>query len=206
MMEAQRDGQFMRIINEADLVVADGAGVVLAARLLGFGKIDRTPGFDMTKKLVTNPDKFPISFYLLGGKPGIAEKAAENILELSPSTRVAGCRDGYFSDEDEPAVIEEINKSGADALFVALGSPKAEKWIYRNRDKLRVPLCMGVGGTLDIIAGAKKPAPPFFRKHGLEWLYRLFREPWRAGRMTNLPLYVLYAIWWKLAGRPAPRG
>ena len=204
MMVAQDDKPFMDIINGAELVVADGAGVVLAARLLGFGRIDRTTGFDLTKKLVTDPGSYPFSFYFLGGKPGVAEKAARNVTDGNPGVRVCGYHDGFFSEAEEPAIIDEINASCADILFVALGFPKAEKWIYLNREKLNVSVCMGVGGTLDILAGEVNPAPPFFRSHGLEWLYRLYREPWRAKRMLRLPRYVLHTIWWKLAGRPAP--
>ena len=198
MMDAQNDKLFMRILNDADLVVADGAGVVLAARLLGYGKIARAPGFDIVKMLVSNPDEYPFSFYFLGCKPGIAEKAAENIVRDHPETRIAGCHDGYFNEDGEADIIKDINDSGADILFVALGAPKAEKWIYRNRSKLRVSVCIGVGGTIDTFAGATKLAPPFFRSHGLEWLYRLTREPWRAKRMLKLPRYMLFTIGWKL--------
>ena len=203
MMCAQGDRQFMRILNDADLVVADGAGVVLAARLLGYGRIARAPGYDLAKALVSNPSEFPYSFYFLGGKPGIAEKAAANILYEYPGVNFTGWHDGYFKDEEEPLIIDEINQSGAEILFVALGSPKAEKFIYRNRHRLKAFVCMGVGGTIDIFAGEKKSAPPFFRSHGLEWLYRLYCEPWRAKRMLRLPQYVLYTVWWRMTGRKA---
>jgi N-acetylglucosaminyldiphosphoundecaprenol N-acetyl-beta-D-mannosaminyltransferase len=206
MMDAQEDENFRQILNEADLVLADGAGIVLAARMLGFGKIERAPGFDLAKTLLYNPVKYPYTFYFLGGRPGVAEKAAENIVKISPDTRIAGCRNGYFNEDRENEIIREINASGADILFVALGAPKAEKWIYKNRDKLNVAVCMGVGGTLDIFAETVKPAPPFFRSHGLEWLYRLYREPWRAKRMMKLPRYVLFTLWWRMSGRQEPRG
>jgi len=201
MMDAQKDRHFKRILNEADLVVPDGSGVVLAARLLGYGRIPRTPGFDLAYALVSNQDEYPFSFYFFGGRPGVAEKAAENILREHPRVRIAGCRDGYFNESDEPDIIEKINGSGADLLYVALGAPKQEKWIYRNRAKIKVPVCMGVGGTIDALAGTVRLAPPFFRERGLEWLYRLAREPWRAKRMLKLPQYTLYAIWWRFFGR-----
>ena len=202
MMDAQKDALFMRILNDAAIVVPDGAGVVLAARLLGYGRISRAPGFDLAKKLVTNPTEYPFSFYFLGGKPGIAEKAAANITNENPNTRIAGYCDGFFTEADEPDIIEAINNSKADILYVALGAPKAEKWIYKNRFKLQVSVCIGVGGTLDTFAGETRLAPSFFRAHGLEWLYRLAREPWRAKRMLKLPRYVIYTIWWRLTGRP----
>ena len=203
MMDAQKDELFMRILNEADLVVPDGTGVVLAARLLGYGKISRTPGFDLAKKLVATPANYPFAFYFLGCKPGIAEKAAHNMMYEYPGAKIVGWHDGYFNEADEPTLIEDINKSGANILYVALGAPKAEKWIYKNRGNLQVTVCMGVGGTIDTFAGETKLAPPFFRAHGLEWLYRLAREPWRAKRMLKLPKYILYTIWWRLTGRPS---
>ena len=202
MMDAQTDRHFMRIINGANLVLADGAGIVLVARLLGYGKINRAPGFDLAKKLVSEPGNYPFSFYFLGGKPGVAEKAAANVIKKYPGARVAGYGHGFFKEDEEPEIVREINESGADILFVALGAPKAEKWIHKHRDELNAAVCMGVGGTLDIFAETAKPAPPFFRAHGLEWLYRLYREPWRAKRMLKLPKYVLFAIIWKIKGCP----
>lgn len=202
MMDAQTDAEFMKILNESALVIPDGAGVVLAARLLGFGKIVRATGFDLTRLMLTDPVEYPLSFYLFGAKAGVAEKAASNILAVSPETRIVGCHDGYFSDAEEPEIIKKINASGADVLFIALGAPKAEKWAYRNREKLRIPVCIGVGGTIDILAGEAKLTPPFFRSHGLEWLYRLACEPWRAKRMIKLPMFILHIIRWRLSGRP----
>jgi N-acetylglucosaminyldiphosphoundecaprenol N-acetyl-beta-D-mannosaminyltransferase len=202
MMEARKDRQLMEILNAADLVVADGAGVVLAARILGYGRIERAPGFDLTRKLFSDPDAYPLSYYLLGGKPGVAEAAAGNIRGSYPGARIAGCRNGYFGESEEAGVIAAINGSGADVLLVALGAPKQEKWIYRNRDRLRIPVCIGVGGSLDIYAGTAALAPDLFRKSGLEWLYRLAKEPWRAKRMCRLPLYVLYSLLCRLRDGP----
>ncbi|MDR3120463.1 MAG: WecB/TagA/CpsF family glycosyltransferase [Clostridiales bacterium] len=201
LMEAQKDVLLKRILNEADLVVADGAGVVLAARLLGHGRIPRAPGFDLVRTLFSDAGAYPLSFYFLGGRPGVAEAAALRIAENYPGVRVMGWHDGFFSEDDEPTLIEGINESGADVLLVALGAPKQEKWIYRNREKLRAPVCIGVGGTLDIFAGTATLAPPSFRARGLEWLYRLYREPWRARRMLRLPQYVLFTLYWRFLRR-----
>ena len=201
MMMAQKDAQLKQILNEAALLIADGAGVVLAAKLLGYGSIPRVPGFDLTKKLLTEPETYPFSFYFLGGKPGVAETAALKVAQDNPATRILGFHDGYFNEDEEPALIETINHSGANILLVALGAPKQEKWISQNRDKLSVPLAIGVGGSLDIFAGTASLAPGFFRRNGLEWLYRLIREPWRFKRMMRLPQYVLFTLGWRLKNR-----
>ena len=198
MMSAQKDTLLKQILNEASLVIADGMGVVLAAQILGYGKIPRVPGFDLTRKLLLEPEQYPFSYYFLGGKPGVAETASQKLTALNPSIRINGFHDGYFTQEDDAAIIEEINRSGADILLVALGSPKQEKWMYENREALKIPVCMGVGGSLDVFAGTAKLAPDFFRKNGLEWLYRLYKEPWRFKRMLRLPQYVLFSIYWKL--------
>ena len=201
MMMAQKDAPLKQILNEAALLIADGAGVVLAAKLLGYGSIPRVPGFDLTKKLLTEPEAYPFSFYFLGGKPGVAETAAQKMSQDNPAARIVGFHDGYFKQDEEPALIEAINQSGADILLVALGAPKQEKWISQNRDKLTVPVAIGVGGSLDIFAGTASLAPGFFRRNGLEWLYRLIREPWRFRRMMRLPQYVLFTLRWRLTKR-----
>jgi N-acetylglucosaminyldiphosphoundecaprenol N-acetyl-beta-D-mannosaminyltransferase len=198
MMEAQRDRQLFDILNAADLVVADGAGVVLASKILGYKSLRRTPGFDLVKKLLTETDDYPYSFFLFGGKPGVAEAAAAMLAESAPGIKIAGCRNGYFNEDDEPEIIAEINRSGADILLAALGAPKQEKWMYCHRNALNTAVCIGVGGSLDVFAGTASLAPDFFRRSGLEWLYRLFKEPWRFGRMMRLPKYILFTIYWRI--------
>ena len=198
MMEAQKDAQLRDILNSSALVIADGAGVVLASKILGYRSLVRVPGFDLVSKLLTNPSDYPYSFFLFGGKPGVAETAASKLLELAPNVRIAGYRDGYFNDEQTPDIIDCINSSGADILLVALGAPKQEKWMYDNRHNLSCAVCIGVGCSLDVFAGTAALAPAFFRNSGLEWLYRLFKEPRRIGRMVRLPKYILYTVFWRL--------
>ncbi len=122
------------------------------------------------------------------------EEAAKKILESHPSIEISGCRDGYFSKDNEPEIIDQINSSGADILLVALGAPKQEIWIHEHKSLLKVKVCIGVGGSLDVFAGTAKRAPAFFRNNGLEWLYRLYREPWRYKRMLDLPRFTLLAV------------
>lgn len=201
MMTAFKDSLLKEALSSADLLIPDGAGVVLASRILGKPLKEKVPGFDLVKNLLKQ-DKTKIRFFLFGAKPGIAEKAAENILKDYTSAEVAGIRNGYFTEAQEADIVREINASGADILIVALGAPKQEKWIYKYRDVLKVKAAIGVGGTIDILSGKTELlAPEFFRRNGLEWLYRLYREPSRFRRMLALPKYILKAVWARIAGR-----
>jgi len=201
MMAAQRDPHLKEILCQADLLVADGAGVVLASRILGLNLPEKVAGFDLVKNTLLSASEGRIRFFLFGGKPGVAEAAAENILKSYPGVEIAGCRNGYFSEEEEEDIIGHINSSNADILLVALGAPKQEKWINRHKDKLKVKICIGVGGTLDVFAGKASLAPEFFRKNGLEWLYRLYKEPWRYKRMLDLPRFILLAVGARIKGK-----
>lgn len=202
MMAAGEDRELEHILKNADLVIPDGAGVVLASRILGKGLREKVAGFDLVKSLLTVSERRKIKFFLFGGMPGTAEAAAEKILSACPGAEIAGTRNGYFSRDEESEIVALINSSKADILLVALGAPKQEKWIYAHRGELKVKVCMGVGGTLDAISGKVKPAPEFFRRNGLEWLYRLCREPRRFKRMLALPRYILKAVGRRIGGKP----
>lgn len=195
MMAAQRDPSLKKILNEADLLVADGAGVVMASRILKSFLPEKVSGIDLVKNIFKSPGKNPVNVFLFGSKPGVAEEAGKNIVKLYPNVRIAGYQNGYFMKEEENNIIEAINSSNADILLVALGAPKQEKWIHENKSKLKVKVCIGVGGTLDVFAGKAKLAPEFFRRNGLEWLYRLYQEPRRFIRMLDLPRFILLTIW-----------
>ena len=136
--------------------------------------------------------------FLLGSKPGIAEQAAEKMLQKHPKLCICGTHDGYFQDENE--VIDCINNAAADVVYVCLGAPKQELFMYRNREKLNVRLMVGLGGTLDSIAGTVKRAPKWMIKLQLEWLYRLIKEPRRIGRMMRLPKFVFAAVKKRMKG------
>ena len=142
--------------------------------------------------------------FLLGAKPGVAEKAAANLAEQYPGLTVCGTHDGYFK-EDGP-VIEAIKAAGADVVFVCLGSPKQELWMAEHGPATGVHLMVGLGGALDVFAGTVPRAPEGFQKLGLEWLYRLAKEPRRAGRMAKLPLVLVYALGERLGGKRHEKG
>lgn len=194
MMDGITNKNMKKILNSADMLVADGAGVVLASRILGKEVAEKVSGFDLAKNLLIASEKRPIKFYLFGGKPGIAEKAHANIICDYPGAEVVGTRNGYFSAEDNEAIINDINSSGAQVLFVCLGAPRQEQWINANKTRLKTKASLGIGGTLDVLAGNVKLAPDFFRDRGLEWLYRLYKEPWRFKRMLRLPKFILHVF------------
>ncbi len=201
MMDALENPSLGNILRQADLVIADGAGVVIASKILGKSLPEKVPGFDLSKNTFGIDFDRKLRYFFFGSKPGIAETAAKKILEQYPDVEIVGIRDGYFKDEETPGIVEIINRSEADILLVALGAPKQEKWIWENKDKLNVRVCMGVGGSLDVFAGNVKLAPEFFRKNGLEWLYRLYKEPRRFKRMLKLPKYILRTIKFRITGQ-----
>jgi N-acetylglucosaminyldiphosphoundecaprenol N-acetyl-beta-D-mannosaminyltransferase len=201
MMAAQRDAGLKNILVNADLLVADGAGVVLASKILRRRVREKVSGIDLIKETLSAFMENGTRYFLFGSKPGVSEEAAKNILQDYPGIVIAGCKDGYFTAEEEEGIINRINASNTDILLVALGAPKQEKWIAGHMHQLNVKVCIGVGGSLDILAGKVELAPEFFRKNGLEWLFRLCKEPKRAKRMLDLPRYILRVLWSGVSGR-----
>ena len=194
IMKAHRDTELENVLNMSDMTIADGAGVVLASKILGNRLVAKVSGIDLVENLFLQTSKKEISFFFLGGKVGVAKEAKEKVANSYLGVKVVGYNDGYFSFEEEKDVIEKINSSNADVLLVGLGAPKQEKWIHKNKDKLKVKVCIGIGGALDVFAGRAKLAPDFFRRNGLEWLYRLYKEPWRFKRMLELPKLVILSL------------
>ena len=183
-------------VEHADLVLPDGVGVVYGAKILGTPLKGKLPGIDFATELMRRLGERGGRVYLLGAKPGIAEKAGERMRVQFPGLEICGTHDGYFQ-EDTP-IIEEINLLHPDLLLVCLGAPKQELWMHRNGPALRVGLMAGLGGSLDVFAGTAKRAPVFFQKLGLEWFYRLIKEPWRFKRMMKLPKFLFACIGKKL--------
>ena len=186
----RQDGEAMEAVTGADLVLADGIGVIYGAKLLGTPLKGRVTGIGFAQGLMERMAGGGRSLYLLGAKPGVAERAAENLARQYPGLQIAGTHDGYFS-EDGP-VTEDIRASGADVVFVCLGAPKQEKWMRRNGEAAGAHLMVGLGGCLDVFSGEVKRAPAVFQKLGLEWLYRLAANPSRIGRMVKLPLFLIH--------------
>ena len=177
-------------VNGADLVLPDGVGVVKGAAMLGTPLKEKTPGIEFAAGLMGKMAQQGKSLYLLGAKPGVAELAGQRLTQRYPGLRIAGTHDGYFK-EDGP-VVEAIRQSGADAVFVCLGAPKQELWMAKNGSATGAHLLCGLGGSLDVFAGVVARAPKFWSDHGLEWFYRLCKEPRRIGRMMKLPLFLVH--------------
>ncbi|MDR3209569.1 MAG: WecB/TagA/CpsF family glycosyltransferase [Oscillospiraceae bacterium] len=192
----RRDAAARAAADGAFLVLADGIGVVYAARILGLPLRDRVPGIDFAAALLARCEGTRV--FLLGAKPGVAEAARARLAETYPAVLFVGCADGYFTDDG--AVIAEINAAAPDLLFVCLGAPKQELWMAENAARLKVKLCVGLGGALDVFAGTVRRAPEAWRRLGLEWLYRLLREPRRIARMWRLPLFLVSAALERLRG------
>ncbi len=199
--EALHDPALRGILNEAELMLPDGAGVVLASKLLGTPLKEKVAGVEFAEGLLGLLEKTRQKLFLLGAKPGVAELAAQNMLVRHPELVICGTADGYFQ-EDAP-VIDAVNAAGADVLFVCLGAPKQEQFMHAHRQALHVKLMAGLGGTLDSFAGTVRRAPRWMIRCNLEWLYRLIKEPKRFGRMLRLPKYILAA---KKEGRRRKHG
>ncbi|MFW5867388.1 MAG: WecB/TagA/CpsF family glycosyltransferase, partial [Armatimonadota bacterium] len=194
VVRAQEDEELRTIINEADLATMDGQGVVLCARMLDFPVAGRVPGCDMMQHLCELCGRIGEPVALLGAEPGVAQEAARVLEQRYPGLRVVFEHHGYFDEDEEEHIIEGIREARPAALFVAMGIPKQEKWIKRHMQELQVPVCMGVGGTLDVVAGTVKRAPEWMQRCGLEWLYRTAMDPKRLPRLASLPRLFFWTI------------
>lgn len=186
-MHARRDPAYRAVVNAADLVVPDTIGVVYAARLLGRPLRERVAGIELIERVCELCARKGFSIFLLGGAPGVAQEAADVLRARHPGLNIAGCSDGYFSNMQEAEVLSTIAGSGARVLLVALGFPRQELWVRAHAADLGEMLCIGVGGSFDVISGRLRRAPAALRALGLEWLYRLVRQPHRLARQLVLP-------------------
>ena len=194
VMAAQHDSTFRETINAASLVVADGIGVVWATRYLKAPTPERITGVDTLVALAQRCAEAGYRMYLLGAAPGVAEEAATRLQSLAPGLHIVGTYAGSPAPSEEEALIERVRVARADVLCVAYGAPAQDLWIARNLARLPVALAVGVGGAYDFISGRQHRAPRPMQRLGLEWLYRLYREPWRWRRMLALPRFALRVI------------
>jgi N-acetylglucosaminyldiphosphoundecaprenol N-acetyl-beta-D-mannosaminyltransferase len=197
---APKDPVLYECYKNADLLLPDGIGMVIAANLLYGTSLERVPGsefiFDICK--LARDEGYKV--YIYGSREEVNKQSVEVLKERYPGLNIAGRSNGYVKDEDMPALVEQINESEADILFVALGSPRQEKWFAAYKDTLKhVRVCQGIGGTLDTIGGNVKRAPEFWCRCNLEWLYRLLSEPKRIKRQRVLPMFafLVFKKWLK---------
>ena len=186
-----KDPDVRAAIKEADLLMPDGISVVIAAKLLHNVRTSRVPGTDLMQKTCELAARSRRRVFIYGGKEEVNKKAVEKLQEMYPALQVVGRSDGYIEEDEMQDLIRRINESKAEILFLGLGSPRQEKWYLDHKDQLKtVKVCQGIGGTLDTIAGTVKRAPRIWQRCGLEWLYRLLKEPSRIKRQKILPLFV----------------
>lgn len=196
--DALHDEAFRQVLNGASLLLPDGAGVVLGAKILKTPLKEKVAGIEFAQNMLPVYEELGSHLYLLGSKPGVAEQAAAKMKEKHPGLIICGTADGYF--KDEAAVVAAINASAADVVYVCLGAPKQERFMAAHCRDLQARLLVGLGGTLDGIAGNVRRAPRWMIRLQLEWLYRLIREPRRIGRMMRLPKFVLAACRARMKG------
>ena len=194
VMAGLKDPALGRALRNGDLVVPDGIGIVWALRRAGCPQQQRVTGVDLVETLLTETAADGLEVFLLGGQPGVAEKAQARLEQRWPGIRVVGCHHGYFSAAEEEEVVRRINQARPGLLLVGMGVPRQEIWLERHWRNLTVPVGIGVGGLFDLWGGRTKRAPAFLRKAGLEWLYRAWREPARWYRLRVLPGFV-WKVW-----------
>ena len=191
VLHSREDAAYAAAVNGADLVLADGVGDLYAARLLKTPLPERVAGSDLTPRLLSRLAERGGSVFLYGARPGVAERAGEALRSACPGLRIAGTENGYIS--DETALFTALDKEQPDLLLLGLGVPRQELWMAQNRQRTNAVM-IGVGGLLDVFAGDIPRAPEAWQRLGLEWLYRLLREPKRIKRMIRLPKILLLAV------------
>ncbi len=197
VMAARRDPAFRAVLERADLCLPDGVGITLAARYLRRPLRERVAGVDLVEALAARAARDGWRVFLLGAAPGVADRAASILAARYPGLTVAGTYAGSPRREEEEEIVQRIQEAGADVLLVAYGAPAQDLWLARNLARTGAKVGVGVGGAFDYIAGIVPRAPRWMRRVGLEWLYRLIRQPWRWRRQRVLPLYALLVLFSK---------
>lgn len=194
VMTAQHDEKLKCALGAADMVIPDGIGVVWASKYSEKKLSERVAGCDLVQDVLKELAGTDKTVYFLGGAPGVAELASDNMRKKHVGLKIIGTQHGYFKQEEDNIIVENIKSLKPDLLLVGLGVPRQEKWIVDNKDRLGVKVAIGVGGTIDIMAGTAKRAPVIFQKLGLEWSYRLIKQPTRIVRMMQLPIFAMTVI------------
>lgn len=205
LLNCEKNSMIKHIVQDSDLIVADGVGVLIGSKIRGNKFKERVAGIDLMENLLKYANEHKKSVYLLGSKENVAQKAAENIKSKYNEIIIAGTHHGYYKgihtgskgNEEEVKVINDINKAKPDILFVAFGGPKQEIFIDTYLHNIDAKVFVGVGGSFDVYSGILKRAPAFYQKAGLEWLYRLIQEPQRIVRMSSLPKFIFKAAFYR---------
>ena len=200
VMHAAGSPDLLRCLRQAALLIPDGIGVVWALRAFGGRAVQRVPGAELMPAICELAARKGYTVFLYGARPDVNAAACTELRRAYPGIRIVGARDGYVTPEEMPGLVREINRLAPQILFVALGSPRQELWMEEFLPVLDVRVCQGVGGTFDVIAGRVKRAPLWFRRHNLEWFYRLLTDPRRAIRQVALPKFVYQLLKARLRG------
>ncbi|MHB9036091.1 MAG: WecB/TagA/CpsF family glycosyltransferase [Armatimonadota bacterium] len=201
IVRAQDDVELREIINEADLVTPDGSGIIKGAKILGTPLLERVSGVDLAREMCRMSAEQGFSIFFLGAEPGIADAAAENLSKTYPGMKIAGTHDGYFTPNRDAEVASLVKASGAQALLVAMGIPRQEKFIRKYMHEMGVCVAMGVGGSFDVFSGKVKRAPKWYQDHGLEWAYRLANDPSKISKVSVLPKFLIMVYRERLFGK-----
>ncbi|SHK77790.1 WecB/TagA/CpsF family glycosyltransferase [Desulforamulus aeronauticus] len=194
LYRAQNQPELMKLVHEADLVTPDGAGIVWATKMAGIPVPERVTGIDLMLNLLPIAEQKGWGLFLLGSSPGVAGEAAEQLKKQHPALKIVGTHHGYFRPNEEPEIVAKVAAAQPHLLFVALGMPRQEQFIANYKDQMQVPVSMGVGGSLDVIAGRVQRVSPWLQKLQLEWLGRLLKEPHRWKRQLVLPKFASLVI------------
>lgn len=194
IVRSAKEPDLRDIINNSDLRLPDGSGLLFTGKFVGKHFKERVTGIDFMLELLRRAATKGYRVYLLGSAPGIAEQAAQNLVRQNPGLKICGAVPGYFAPQDEANVIAAIKQAKPDILFVGLGGGRQERWLSQNKGLLGVPVMMGMGGSLDVISGKLERAPKWTQDLGIEWLHRLVTQPWRWRRMMALPKFFVKVI------------
>lgn len=197
VMYAHEHSDYKKIVQSADMVVPDGYGIILASKILSTPIMERVAGYDLTVRLLEIGNKKKLKIYLLGGREETNQKAVDNIHNTYPDIQIVGRHHGFF-DWEKSQVTAEIKAANPDVVFVALGFPRQEQWIAKHLDQFSHGLFMGVGGSIDVLAGEVQRAPRIWQKLNLEWFYRLISQPTRWRRMLAIPRFIIQIFKLKL--------
>lgn len=198
LLKANKDSEYKNIIKNSNLVLADGAGIIWASKFLKKPLKERITGIEILEYACKLSESHKYKLYFLGSKPDVIKKAAKKLKERYPLSYITGFHHGYFSEDEEKELINSISSLGPDILFVGMGQPAQEKWIWNNLRLLNVPVCIGIGGSFDVISGQLKRAPKWMQKSGLEWLFRTLQEPKRIKEIAKLPVFIFLVLKEKL--------
>lgn len=194
LLKAHDDPAYAAVLGRADLSVVDGVGCAWALKRWTGKRVARVTGLELIDALCAQCAQAGLGVFLLGARPGVAERAAGHLCRKFPGLRVAGVLDGIWPVAQEAQAVAQVNASGAGLLLVALGQPRQEEFLDRQRENLQVRMGLGVGGCFDVLSGDLNPAPAWVRRAGWEWLFRLWQEPWRFRRVLSLPRFVFWVL------------